>query len=73
MERDEFDRAELRRLINDKGLKQTWVAEHSEISINYLCLILKGTRTPSKRVWKLLAQTLDVDWANLAKSKTKAS
>lgn len=65
--------ANLRRLRNAKGLSQDELAYDAGVSRSYLSQIEKGTYHTSLRVLGKLAQTLDVEPAELLRLPSKGA
>jgi transcriptional regulator with XRE-family HTH domain len=63
-----MDEKKLRRIIESKGLKITWVAEQVGVSEDSMHAYLRGTRNPRPPVLKMLAIVLGVPEAELIRA-----
>lgn len=52
------ERNELRKLLMDRGIKQTWLADRAGITDTALSEIVTGKRTPTLPVAKRIARVL---------------
>lgn len=50
----------IRRLRDSKGIKRSWLAKNTELTINYLYKIEKGIAQPSKKALRKIASALGV-------------
>ena len=51
--------ATIRRMREEKGITQSWLAEHSGISQAMLCQIERGTKNPSLQISAEIARLLN--------------
>ena len=54
------ERNELRKLLMDRGIKQTWLADRAGITDTALSEIVTGKRTPTLPVAKRIARVLEM-------------
>ena len=59
--------ATIRRMREEKGITQAWLAEHSGISQAMLCQIERGTKNPSLQISAEIARLLNCQLDDLLK------
>lgn len=73
MTNENFDYKKLRTIIENKGLKNTWLAKQVGLSHGYFKQVVAGSETPSMRSIMLLSHTLECRVEDLMKDLDETS